>query len=166
MATDMVNGNIYILENTGSWVHTVDNITLSGFTGEGTDWVKLGIPKKYKIKFKTGIEVTNSGAGTSFDRRSARRAYAMLADGVGTSRTNAERIMNFLMLDRHTSGDPTVFKRYYLVVKHDTTSYVQFIDASSTVRDYCKGVVIDGDLDWKEDESLIVKIKINWRSVW
>ena len=170
MATDMVNGYIYILESDAvdnvNWVPTVDNVILAGNYTEGTDFVKLEIPKKYKIKFKTGCKVTDSGAGSSFDLRSARRSYAMLANGIETSRANAEKIMNFLMLDRHTSGAAATFKRYYMIIKYDTTSYVQFIDASSTLRDYCKGDVIDGDLDWDGDDPLVVKIKLNWRSVW
>ena len=166
MATDMVNGYIYILENTGSWVHTVDNITLSGFTGEGTDWVNIKIPKFYEVEGVTGIEVSNSGAGSSFDRRSSRRAYKMLAQGIKTSTTNAERIANFFMLDRHTSGSAAIFKRYYLIIKKDTTSYVPFIDASSTSRDYCKGVVLKWKYKWHMDDALISTIWIDWRSVW
>ena len=166
MATDMVVGYIYILENTGAWVHTVDNINIAGFTGEGTDYIKLEIPQKYKIQFKTGISVTDSGAGSSFDRRSARRAYLMLANGIETSRDNAETIRNFFMLDRHTSGSAATFKRLYLVIKYGATDYEKFIDASSTVREYCKGVVIDGETEWSEDESQVALVRLNWRSVW
>ena len=86
MATDMVIGYIYILESDAvdniNWVPTVDNIILGALYTEGTEFVKLEIPQKYKIPFKTGITVTDSGAGSSFDRRSARRAYLMLANGI------------------------------------------------------------------------------------
>ena len=103
----MVVGNIYILESDAvdniNWVPTVDNIILGALYTEGTEYIKLEIPQKYKIQFKTGISVTDSGAGSSFDRRAARRAYLMLANGIETSRANAEVIRNFFMLDRHTS---------------------------------------------------------------
>ena len=170
MATDMVPGYIYFLESDAAlninWVPTVDNIILATLYTEGTEYVKLQLPKRYKVKIKTGIEVTDSGAGSSFDRRSSRRAYAMLAQGITTSRTNAATILNFFMLDRHTSGAAATFKRYYMVIKFGTTSYWQFIDASSTARDYCKGVVIDAEADWDEDTPLKAIVRINWRSVW
>ena len=170
MGTDMVIGYIYILESDAvdniNWVPTVDNIILGALYTEGTEYIKLEIPQKYKIQFKTGITVTDSGAGSSFDRRSARRAYLMLANGIETSRANAALVRNFFMLDRHTSGSDAVFKRYYLVIKWGATDYEPFIDASSTSRDYCKGVVIDGETEWVEDESLKATVRLNWRSVW
>jgi hypothetical protein len=170
MATDMVIGNIYILESDATdnidWVPNVDNIILGALYTEGTEYIKLEIPQKYKIQFRTGITVTDSGAGTSFDRRAARRAYLMLANGIETSRDNAALVRNFFMLDRHTSGTASVFKRYYLVIKWGATDYEPFIDASSTSRDYCKGVVINGDTEWDEDTSLVAIVRLNWRSVW
>lgn len=167
MATDMVIGYIYFVEsNTVNWVPTVDNIILASFTGEGIDYVKLPIPKNYKVKFKTGIIVTDSGAGSSFDDRTNRRAYALLTNGIETSISNAERVMNFFMLDRHTSGASATYKQVYMVIKYGATSYVQFIDSSSTVRDYCKGAITDGEYVWDVDTSLIATIKLNWRSVW
>ena len=166
----MVVGNIYILESDAvdniNWVPTVDNIILGALYTEGTEFIKLEIPQKYKIQFKTGITVTDSGAGSSFDRRSARRAYLMLANGIETSRDNAALVRNFFMLDRHTSGSDAVFKRYYLVIKWGTTDYEPFIDASSTLRDYCKGVVVDGETEWDEDTPLVETVRLNWRSVW
>ena len=166
----MVTGYIYILESDAAdnqnWVPTVDNITLAGNYVEGDDFIKLQIPQKYKIQFKTGITVTDSGAGSSFDRRAARRAYLMLANGIETSRDNAETIRNFFMLDSHTSGDSTVFERLYLIIKYGTTDYEKFIDASSTSRDYCKGVVIDGETEWDGDDPLVATVRLNWRSVW
>ena len=170
MATDMVTGNIYILESDAvdniNWVPTVDNIILGALYTEGTEYIKLEIPQKYKIQFKTGITITDSGAGSSFDRRSARRAYLMLANGIETSRDNAEIIRNFFMLDRHTSGSASVFKRLYLVIKYGATDYEKFIDASSTSREYCKGVVIDGETEWDETDPQVATVRLNWRSVW
>ena len=166
----MVTGYIYILESDAAdninWVHTVDNIILGALYTEGTEYIKLEIPRKYKIAFKTGITVTDSGAGSSFDRRAARRAYLMLANGIETSRSNAAVVRNFFMLDRHTSGAAATFKRYYLVIKWGATDYEPFIDASSMSRDYCKGVVIDGETEWSEDEPLVATVRLNWRSVW
>ena len=166
----MVTGNIYILESDAvdniNWVPTVDNIILGALYTEGEEYIKLEIPQKYKIQFKTGIQVTDSGAGSSFDRRSARRAYLMLANGIETSRDNAETIRNFFMLDSHTSGDPTVFERLYLVIKYGATDYEKFIDASGTARDYCKGVVMDGETEWDGDEPSVATVRLNWRSVW
>lgn len=166
----MVNGYIYIIESDATdnqnWVPTVDNITIAGNYTEGTEYIKLEIPQKYKIQFKTGIQVSDSGAGSSFDRRSARRAYLMLGNGIETSRSNAATVRNFFMLDRHTSGNSTVFKRYYLIIKYNTTDYETFIDASSTSRDYCKGVVLDGETNWDETEASVATVRLNWRSVW
>ena len=166
----MVIGYIYILESDAvdniNWVPVVDNITLAGNYTEGTEFIKLEIPQKYKILFKTGITVTDSGAGSSFDRRAARRAYLMLANGIETSRDNAETIRNFFMLDRHTSGASATFKRLYLIIKYGTTDYEKFIDSSSTARDYCTGVVIDGETEWDGDDPLVATVRLNWRSVW
>ena len=90
----------------------------------------------------------------------------MLANGIETSRDNAETIRNFFMLDRHTSGAAATCKRLYLVIKYGTKDYEKFIDASSTSRDYCKGVVIDGETEWNEDEPQVATVRLNWRSVW
>lgn len=172
MATDMVTGYMYFIESDAvdnqNWVPTVDNIDLAtNYTGqEGTEYVKLQIPKNYKVLFNTGIMIKASGAGSSFDERNAARFYQMLANGIETTRINAERIMNFFMLDRHTSGASATYKQVHLVIKYGATSYVKFVDASSTVRDYCKGAVTGGEYDWDESEPLIATIRLNWGSVW
>ena len=170
MATDMVNRHIYFLESDAAdninWVPTVDNIILSALYTEGTEYVKLEMPTSYEVSGSTGITVKDSGGGSSFDERPNRRFYKMLAQGVETSTDNAERVCNFFMLDRHTSGAAATFKRYYAVVKKDTTNYVQFIDASSTLRDYCKGVVLKWKYKWHEDDNLVSTVYLDWRSVW
>ena len=169
MATDMVVGYMYFLESDAvlniNWVPTVDNIILGALYTEGTEFVKLQIPQHYKIPFVTGIVIKASGAGSSFDERNAARFYNLLANGIETTRANAERVMNFFMLDRHTSGASAVYKQIYLVVKH-SSGYVQFVDASSTARDYCKGAVMGGELDWDESDPLRATIRLNWGSVW
>lgn len=170
MATDMVSGYIYFVESDAAdnidWVHTVDNIILAVLYTEGTEYVKLQIPKNFKIRGKTGIEVFDSGGGSSFDERSNRRAYQMLADGVETTIANAARVVNFFMLDRHCSGASATFKRVYMVIKLFDGTYFPFRDASSTSRDYCKGVVLDWELNWDDDDPLRATVRLNWRSVW
>ena len=170
MGTDMVAGHIYFLESNATdnvnWVPTVDNIILAGNYTEGTEYVKLPMPQKLKIQFKTGITVTDSGAGSSFDFRSNRRAFQALAEGVESSRTNAAVVRNFFMLDRHTSGAAATFKRYYMVAKYSATGYEKFVNAASAIVDYCRGVVVDGFTAWVEDEPLVAKVFLNWRSVW
>ena len=166
----MVNGYIYFLESDAAlninWVPTVDNIILGVLYTEGEEYVKMQLPENFKAKFKTGITVVDSGSGSSFDFRPNRRAYNLLARGIETSVANAATVMNFFMLDRHTSGASATFKRYYMVIKFGTTTYFPFIDSGSTSRDYCKGVVIDGAVDWREDEPLVATVRLNWRSVW
>ena len=166
----MVIGYLYIIESNAAdninWVPTVDNIILSALYTEGTEYVKLQIPQKYRIQFKTGIIVYDSGGGSSFDYRPNRRAYMMLAEGIETSRDNAETIRNFFMLDRHTSGAAATFKRLHLIIKYGTTDYEKFIDAGGTARDYCTGVVLDGETTWDEDEPQVAMVRLNWRSVW
>ena len=165
MATDMVTGYIYFVENEGAWVPTVDDIDLATNFTEGTEFVKLQIPRHYKVPFVTGIIIKASGAGSSFDERNAARFYKMLSNGIETTRANAEQVMNFFMLDRHTSGASATYKQVYAVVKH-SSGYVQFVNAASSVVNYCKGAVVSGEYDWDESDPLRATIKLNWGSVW
>ena len=169
MATDMVTGYIYFVEsdatNNINWVPTVDNIILGALYTEGTEYVKLQIPQHYKTQFVTGIIIKASGAGMSFTERNAARFYQMLANGIETTRANAEQVMNFFMLDRHTSGASATYKQVYMVVKH-SSGYVQFVNAASTAVNYCKGAVVSGELDWDESDPLRATIKLNWGSIW
>ena len=170
MATDMVEGNVYFLESDAvlniNWVPTVDNIVLAALYTEGLEFVKLPFPMHVKTGFNTGIVVVDSGAGASFDERNAARGYQILANGIETTRVNAERVMNFFMLDRHTSGASATYKQVYMVIKTGATSYVQFVNAASTVVDYCKGAVIHGEMDWDESKPMNATIRLIWRSVW
>jgi len=169
MATDMIIGYIYFIEsNAGNqnWVHTVDSIDISGNYTEGTDFVKLEIPNIYKIKFHTGIKVVDSGGGASYADRTNRRGYALLTGGIETSRDNAETVRNFFMLESHCSGASATFKQYYMIIKYGTTDYEKFIDASGTPRDYCTGLIINGETSWDESEPNITMVKLNWKSVW
>ena len=170
MATDMVTGYIYFVESDAAdninWAPTVDNIVLAALYTEGTEYVKLPIPNHYKIVFNTGIVVIDSGAGSSFDERNAARGYGALSQGIETSITNAAQVMNFFMLDRHTSGSDATYKQVYMVIKYGATSYVKFVNAASSIVDYCKGAVINGALEWDESDPAKATIKLNWRSVW
>ena len=169
MATDMVTGYIYFLESDAvlniNWVPTVDDIILGALYTEGTEFVKLQIPQHYKVPFVTGIIIKASGAGISFTERNAARFYQMLANGIETTRANAEQVMNFFMSDRHTSGASATYKQVYMVVKH-SSGYVQFVNAASSVVNYCKGAVVSGEFDWDECDPLRATIKLNWGSVW
>ena len=169
MATDMVTGYMYFVEsNTDNieWVPTVDDVIVGALYTEGTEYVKLQIPQHYKVLFNTGIVVTDSGAGSSFDERNAARGYQMLADGIETTRVNAAQVMNFFMLDRHTSGASATYKQVYLIIKTGAATYVKFVNAASSIVDYCKGAVINGEYDWDESDPLRATIKLIWRSVW
>ncbi|GAH70481.1 unnamed protein product, partial [marine sediment metagenome] len=118
MATDLTHGYIYFLEKDAvdnqDWGHVVGDIDLDNFTN-GTDVVKLQIPKNFKIRGKTGISVVESGGGHSYDERPNTRAYQMLANGVETTIANAATVANFFMLDRHTSGASATFNSYHAV---------------------------------------------------
>lgn len=170
MATDMVIGYVYFLESDAAqninWVPTVDNIILSVLYTEGTEFVKLQLPEELRIGFDTSIVVDNAGGGEGFDFRPNRRAYDALAKGIETTRVNAERVMNFFMLDRHTVGAAATFKRYYMVIKYGATTYGQFVDHTSTIRDYCKIVVLGGDLLWRRDDYDRAIVRLNVASVW
>jgi len=170
MATDMVIGYVYFLESNAAdninWVPTVDNIILSVLYTEGTEYCKLQLPEELRISFNTGIIVDDAGGGEGFDFRTNRRFFEVLAKGIETSRANAATVRNFFMLDRHTVGTAATFKRYYMVVKYGTTTYEPFVDHTSTVRDYCKGVVLNGDSMWRADTPLIAIVRLNWHSTW
>lgn len=165
----MVPGYIYVLESNEdnvSWVPTVDNIVLGALYTEGEEYVKLQIPQDFKVKGKTGIVVVDSGGGHSYDDRPNKRAYAVLANGIETTIANGMQVANFFMLDRHCSGAEAVFKRYYLVIRLFDGTYVPFIDQNSDPQDYCKGVVLDWEVDWDEGDNQRVTVRLNWRSVW
>lgn len=166
MSIDLTHGYIYILENKGTWVPTVGDIDLALFIeGEGTDFVKLQIPRDFKIRGKTGIEVVSSGGGSEFDRRPNTRGYAALANGIETTVANAMRVANFFMLDRHCSGASATFKAYYMVIVLFDGTYVPFINAASGTINYCPGRVLDWEVDWDEDDHARATVRLNWRSV-
>ncbi len=110
MATPLTDGKIYFLESENGiedWITDhggdPDLIDLSQFTAEGTDWVSINIPRGFAIRSSTGIVVTASGGGASFDERSAKRFYKALQQGIQTSLANANLVDKFAMSNRHTS---------------------------------------------------------------
>ena len=73
MVNDLEDGHAYLLENTGAWVPTVANISLAGFTAEGTDWIKFKIPRQWIKHSMTGIQPDVASSGTGFMTRTYRR---------------------------------------------------------------------------------------------
>lgn len=140
-------------------------IDLDNFT-EGTDYVEINIPMGFTKNSYTGAIVTPSGGGRSFDLRNATRFYKMLQRGIQTTLANANLVDKFIMSNRHTSGDGTIFKRYYAIVYFDTNSHLEFTDADDNRKSYCKGIILSMATQWIESKSLQFTIRINWDSVW
>ena len=173
MVTALTPGYIYLIESDSvdnvDWITASgdpDNIDLSLFTGEGTDYCKIQIPKQWTSNAHTGIIVTDASGGSSFDFRSARRGYSVVLRGLQTSLANAALIDKFIMSDRHTVGASATFHRYHLIVYYGVNTHVKFTDSSSTQQSYCTGDVITFFLSWIQSESLIVGVNITFRSVW
>ena len=165
----LTDGYIYLIESDAgdnqNWLHAPNDIVIGNFT-EGTDYVKLQMPSQYKKNFFTGVVVKSGSGGNEYDLRSARRWYKILTQGIETSKTNADLIESFCMSERHTSGLTTTFVRYYLIIRESSTVYVKFTDSGGTRRDYCKGIVLGGDVTWTKSRSLVAVIKLDFRSVW
>lgn len=143
---------------------------MDSFT-EGTDYIQINIPKGFSRTALTGIVVTPSGAGKSFDQRSAKRFYRALQRGFQTSLANANLIDKFAVSDRHTSGASATFKRYYLIVYFGSSAtnanvHLQFTDASDNRQSYCRGVILSVLTQWVDKDNLNFKVRINWESVW
>lgn len=173
MATALTPGRFYFLESENGiedWITDhggdPDDIDLDQFTAEGIDWVAIEIPKGFSVQSFTGITVTASGAGGSYDERFGKRFYNALNQGIQTSLANANLIDKFAMSDRHTSGDSTVFKRYYMIIYFGTDNHVEFTDQNDNRKSYCKGVILKVGRQWLGAESLVFMVKIDWASVW
>ena len=151
----------WITDNSGD----PDNIVIGNFT-EGTHYIELNIPRGFSRTSFTGIIVTPSGAGKSFDLRNARRFYGVLNRGIQTSLANANLIDKFVMSDRHTSGASATFKRYYLIVYFGTDLHLKFTDSNDTPQSYCRGVIKNAITQWVDSDNLIFIVRINWDSVW
>ena len=86
--------------------------------------------------------------------------------GLPTSRSNGDKIANFCMLPRHTSGVEAIFKKYYLIFYFGTNDHLPFIDAAGNIKSYCAGAVINGSKIWDKSNPLLYTMKINWKSIW
>lgn len=173
MATAPTPGYIYFVESESvggdDWITDHGGnpalMDLSLMT-EGTEFCKLEIPQRWRKQFTTGIVVTDAGGGTSFDLRSARRGYVMLAEGIETSITNADLVEKFFLIDRHTSGASATFKAYYMVIYISATVQVQFKDSTaSAMLYYCPVRAMGGEIVWTEDKPQTVVFRVNIRSV-
>lgn len=133
---------------------------------EGTDYVELTIPGGFSRRSATGIVVTPSGSGKSFDERNAARFYDFMERGIMTTLAKANLVDKFIMSDRHTSGTSAVFKRYYLIVYFGVNLHIEFTDADDVRQSYCRGVVSVAITQWNESDSLIFKVRLTWLSVW
>ena len=172
MATAPTAGYIYLIESDATdnadWVTASgdpDNIDIELYV-EGTEYCKIEMPQQFTKKFKTGIVVTDASGGISFERRWERRAYAILARGLPTTRVNGDLVEQFIMSARHTSGTVATYKPYYLIFYFGVNDHSPFSDAGGTRRSYCKGVVTDGSIIWLHSRPSLYNIQLNWRSVW
>jgi len=173
MATSLSDGYIYLIESDSvandDWItdHAgdPDSVDLSLFTA-GTEYCKLEIPEEFQKGFHTGIVVEQGSAGSSYDLRSERRWYDLLASGIETSIANADLVDQFCMTAAHTSGDATTFERYYLIIRFAASNYVNFTDDSGNRKEYCKGVITDGRIIWQKSRPSLAMVRLNWRSVW
>lgn len=165
----LTDGYIYFIESevadNQNWLHNPDNIVIGSFT-EGTDYCKLQFPNNFQVPFGTGAVINTGSSGNQYMNISARRFYKFLADGIEASIANANTIDQFIMSNRHTSGVIGTRKWYYLVIRFAASSYVKFTDGGGTQRDYCKGIIVDGVRVWNKAKPLIMKIHINFGSVW
>lgn len=175
MATAPTAGYIYLIEAAGdlgaktNWITAgsgdPDTIDIEQFT-EGLTYCKIEMPEMFRKSFVTGITVEDGGGGISFDRRFERRAYAILASGISTTRANGDKVEQFCMAPRHTSGSSAVYKNYYLIFYFAVNDHGPFTDASGNRKSYCKGAVLNGSIIWNKSNPLLYTIKLNWRSVW
>jgi len=174
MATAPTAGNIYLIESDGTdnddWITDhggdPDLLDLDLFT-EGTDYCKIEMPKTWRKDFFTGIQISDSGGGESFDYRDERRGYRLLTQGLTTSRSNGEKVGEFIMAPRHTSGASATYHEYYLIIYFGVNDHVMFTDGSGNRKSYCLGAVTpNGSMIWNESTPSIYTIKLNWRSKW
>ena len=175
MATALTAGRIYFIEAAGdlgakrNWIIAdagdPDDIDIEQFT-EGLTYCQINIPKGFEVMSNTGIVVTPSGAGKSYDDRDARRFYQALQRGIATSLANANLVDKFAMSDRHTSGASAIFHRYHMIVCFGTNSHLEFTDANDVRQSYCKGVILSVARQWLQSKTPNFLVKIHWDSVW
>jgi len=173
MATALTPGYIYLIESDDTdnddWIADhggdPDHLDLTDYI-EGEEYCKIEMPSNFIKNFITGIKVVDVSGGTSFDTKFEKRAYQTLANGLSTSRANGELVEQFIMAPRHTSGDSSVYKDYYLIFYFGVDDHVQFTDASGNRKSYCKGAVLSGSMIWVESMPGLYTLKLIWRSIW
>ena len=164
----LVDGYIYFIESEAAqqnWLHDPDNIVIGNFT-EGTHYCKLEFPQKWVKAFATGMTITPSGGGVSFQLRPNRRYYRALTQGIVTSRANADLVEQFFTIDRHTAASISTYRHYYLIIRFGASDYVKFTDADNNRREYCKGAVTDGEVIWNESDPKNALVRLNFESIW
>lgn len=162
------DGYIYFIEAEAAqqnWLHDPDTIVIGNFT-EGTHYCKLEIPQKWIKAWSTGMVITPSGGGRSFQLRPNRRFFAIMSQGIKTSIANGDLVEGFFTIDRHTAASASTYKNYYLIIRRGSSDYVKFTDHDSNRREYCKGAVTDGDMTWNENDPQNVIIRVNFQSIW
>lgn len=162
------DGYIYFIESEAAqqnWLHDPDNIVIGNFT-EGTHYCKLRFPQKWRKAFDTGMTITPSGGGVSYQLRPNRRFYGLLAQGITTSRANGDVVEGFFTINRHTASSATTYKTYYLIIRFGASDYVNFTDEDGNRREYCKGAVVNGDVSWSETDPANVIVRLNFESIW
>ena len=173
MATPLDDGKIYFVESDAGdnqdWITAdagdPDDIDLDSFT-EGTEYCQLDLPTRWTKTWTTGIVVTDSSGGSSFDFRSNRKGYNMLPQSFKTSIANANLVEKFFMIDRHTSGASATFVEYYMIIRFGASSYAEFIDGSDNSKEYCPVRVLLGKTTWSEDSPQTMNVSLNVRSIW
>ena len=168
----LTEGYVYFIESEAAqqnWLTDPHDIVIGNFT-EGTHYCKIELPKQWMRPFTTGIFITDSGSGTSYDFRSERYSYQFKPIGLVTSITNANYVDKFFMNTRHTASSSTSYYEYYMVVKLATadadTSYIMFTDNNGTQRRYCKGAALGGVMTWNHQNPQVYTVSINFKSKW
>lgn len=171
MAT-LTPGYIYLIESDavdnddwiGDHAGNPELLDIAPYT-EGTEYAKLQIPKQFVKNFITGAVVNTGSGGNQYVEMSAKRAYALLAEGIETTVANADLVDEFCMSERHTSGIVGVFKQYYLVIKLAVNSYVKFTDSEGNRQKYCRGIILNGSIIHIMKQ-FRATVRLNWASVW
>lgn len=171
MAT-LNSGSIYLIESDAvdndNWIgdHAgdPDQIDMTNYT-EGTEYAEISKILGYNQAFRTGVKVADVGSGTSYETKYGRRNYIVPVRGLVSSLASANLLQKMCMIPRHT--EITGYKRYYLIIKFATGSYVQFVDNDGNDKKYCRGIVIPGGIiKWSDSEPLVWNVSLTFRSVW
>ena len=168
----LTEGYIYFIESEvaqQNWLTNPHAIVIGNFT-EGTHYCKIELPQQHQKSFTTGVNIIDSGAGTSYDDRTNRYSYAQNAQGLLTTKANAALVDKFIMNSRHVSSADAAHFYYYMIIKYATAdadaSYEMFTDDTGTQRRYCKGAVLTGNYRWMQSNPLNTQVVLNFKSCW